>query len=79
MIGIPLAAGGIVLFILNPTAWIWALGAFVGGYMLQFIGHCVEGNDMGEWAGIKRLLGWPYVGIAPSRQDNKPEGGHPKG
>ena len=28
-------------------------------------GHLVEGNDMGEWAGIKRLCGLPYVAISP--------------
>jgi len=32
---------------------------------LQYIGHLAEGNDLGEWAAIKRLLGLPYVGIAP--------------
>jgi hypothetical protein len=32
---------------------------------LQYIGHKLEGNDVGEWAGIKKLLGLPYVGISP--------------
>ena len=41
------------------------VGAFVLGYLLQYLGHCVEGNDLGEWAGIKRLVGLPYVGISP--------------
>jgi hypothetical protein len=63
LIGIPLALAGVVLFFCVP--WYWALAAFVGGYVLQYIGHCVEGNDLGEWAAIKRMLGWPYVGIAP--------------
>jgi hypothetical protein len=28
----------------------------------------VEGNDVGEWAGIKRLLGLPYISISPRWQ-----------
>jgi hypothetical protein len=54
--------------------WYWPAAAFVAGYILQWLGHCVEGNDLGEWAGIKRLLGLPYVSIAPqwSRQ-HEPE------
>ena len=55
---------GLVLSIPWP-AWYWGLGAFVLGYLLQWIGHRAEGNDLGEWAAIKRLLGLPYVGIAP--------------
>src|SRR4051794_1024777 len=54
-IGIPLTIIGVgLLFVAD---WYWGVGAFILGYLLQFIGHCVEGNDLGEWAGIKRLLG----------------------
>ena len=67
LIGIPLAFAGIALFFF--VDWRWALAALVAGYVLQWIGHAVEGNDMGEWAGIKRLLGMPYVAIAPKRGD----------
>jgi hypothetical protein len=68
MVGIPLAVAGVVLFLVLPwSMWYWALAAFVAGYILQWIGHRVEGNDLGEWAAIKRLLGLPYVGIAPTR------------
>jgi hypothetical protein len=63
MIGIPLAVIGVVLLFLVP--WYWALAAFVLGYVFQYLGHRVEGNDVGEWAGIKRLLGLPYVSISP--------------
>jgi len=69
LIGIPLALGGLVLFFVLPwSRWYWALAAFIGGYALQFLGHCVEGNDLGEWAAVKRMLGLPYVGIAPQWQ-----------
>jgi hypothetical protein len=63
LIGIPLAVSGIFLLFFLP--WYWGTGAIVVGYVLQYIGHLAEGNDLGEWAAIKRLLGLPYVGIAP--------------
>jgi hypothetical protein len=62
LFGIPIAVMGLVLLFIWP--W-WGLGGLVLGYLLQWIGHLAEGNDVGEWAGIKRLLGLPYVGIAP--------------
>ena len=62
-IGIPLAVSGLVLPFF--VEWYWGLVAFVGGYVLQYLGHRVEGNDVGEWAGIKRMLGLPYVSISP--------------
>lgn len=51
----------------------WALIAFVVGYVLQFIGHAIEGNDAGELILIKRWLGRPYVEFGPrhpSRRDS---------
>jgi hypothetical protein len=63
MLGIPLAVAGVVLLFF--TDWYWGLSALVIGYVLQYWGHSVEGNDVGEWAAVKRLLGLPYVGIAP--------------
>src|SRR5438067_660821 len=66
LVGIPMTVIGVVLLFTLPwEQWYWGVGAFVLGYLLQYIGHRVEGNDMGEWAGIKRLLGLPYVSIAP--------------
>ena len=45
MVGIP------ACFVAAPIAlifqqWWWALGFFVGGYILQFIGHAVEGSRL---------------------------------
>jgi hypothetical protein len=66
LIGIPMSVIGVLLvFVLPWEQWYIGVGAFVLGYVLQYIGHCVEGNDLGEWAGIKRLLGLPYVSISP--------------
>jgi hypothetical protein len=66
MIGIPMAVAGVFLLLLAYwIPWYWGVGAIVVGYLLQWIGHLAEGNDLGEWAAIKRMLGLPYVGIAP--------------
>jgi hypothetical protein len=66
MVGIPMVVVSVVLLFFLP--WYWGVGGIVLGYFLQWVGHCVEGNDVGEWAGIKRLLGLPYVGISPRYQ-----------
>src|SRR5262249_33621584 len=65
LIGIPLALLGLVPPFYDCR---WGAGAFVLGYFLQYLGHRAEGNDVGEWAAAKRLLGLPYVGIAPRWQ-----------
>ena len=63
MLGIPLALAGVVLLFL--TDWYWGAGALVLGYFLQWVGHRVEGNDVGELIPFKRMLGLPVVAIAP--------------
>jgi hypothetical protein len=63
-VGIPLSLL-VAPALLVAFPWWWALAAFVAGYLLQWIGHLVEGNDVGEWAGVKQMLGLPYVAIAP--------------
>jgi hypothetical protein len=71
MIGIPVAVAGVPLLFLFD--WYWGVGAIFLGYLLQWIGHRAEGNDLGEWAAIKRLLGLPYVGIAPRWNHSGPD------
>lgn len=83
LVGIPVAVAGVLLLgcaavdalttelgvaLFPEVPWSWALAAVVVGYFLQWVGHCVEGNDVGEWAAVKRLVGLPYVGIAPRWQ-----------
>ena len=63
MLGIPLAIAGVCLLFLTP--WYWGVGAIAAGYLLQWLGHQVEGNDVGEFIPVKRLLGLPVVAIAP--------------
>jgi len=48
--------------------WIWATGAFVGGYALQFIGHAVEGNRSGEEILLRKLLGKPADPPKPDKR-----------
>src|SRR5262249_11145668 len=73
MLGIPLAMAGLVLLFFEP--W-WGFGGFVVGFLLQFIGHRAEGNDLGEWAGIKRLFGLPCVAISPRWQQPAESSSH---
>ena len=56
------AAGIPASFILAPVLlvlrmWWAAAGAFVGGYVLQAVGHILEGNRSGEEQLLRRLLG----------------------
>ena len=41
-IGIPMIVVSLPLFLLS---WRWALGLFVVGWLLQFAGHAIEGNQ----------------------------------
>lgn len=50
------------------SLWWRPVGLIVISYVLQGIGHAVEGNDMGEVVLIKKLLGRPYVAVAPRYQ-----------
>ncbi|MBC7909235.1 MAG: DUF962 domain-containing protein [Pyrinomonadaceae bacterium] len=41
-IGIPMIVVSLPLFIFN---WRWALALFIVGWILQFVGHAIEGNQ----------------------------------
>lgn len=64
LVGVPLTFIVSAVLLFRHEAW-WALGAFVGGYVLQFIGHAIEGNDAGETILVKRALGLPFIDIVP--------------
>jgi hypothetical protein len=55
MAGIPacFVAAPIMLIL---QQWWWALGLFVGGYIVQFVGHWIEGNQSGEEMLVRRLF-----------------------
>jgi len=71
LIGIPMIVLGPLsapLFWWLGDSWLdmgWGLVVFVLGYLLQFVGHAIEGNDAGEIIAVKRWLGLPYVAVAP--------------
>jgi hypothetical protein len=54
--------------------WWRPVALLVGGYLLQWLGHRLEGNDMGEVILVKKWLGRPYVAIAP-RAPRPPDSG----
>jgi hypothetical protein len=65
MLGIPptLLGALFVSIYLASLSWpifLLALVLFLGGYLLQFSGHLLEGTDPGEIIYIKRKLGLPY-------------------
>lgn len=69
-IGIPLAIGAVPLAGAQLYAWRWDLwwrpaALLVAGYVLQYVGHRIEGNDLGEVILIKKLLGRPYRAVSP--------------
>lgn len=64
IVGLPVTFVVPVVLLIRHQWW-WALGSFVLGYALQFIGHAIEGNDAGETIVVKKLLGKPYVAVIP--------------
>jgi uncharacterized membrane protein YGL010W len=77
-IGIPLILISLPLFFFN---WRWALACFVVGWILQFVGHAIEGNQPAFFSNPLYLLIGPLwlvrraanlVGIPlAKRQDNR--------
>jgi hypothetical protein len=77
-IGIPLTIAAVVLAIVQLADWRWDLwwrpaGLLFLGYLLQWLGHRIEGNDMGELIVAKRLRGRPYVAVAPRYAKQRPD------
>ncbi len=53
---------------------LWAGASFVVGYLLQFAGHAIEGNDAGEVILVKRMLGMPTIDIVDRTNRSSEEG-----
>ena len=68
LIGVPMTFV-VSIILLTRDQPMWAGAAFVGGYVLQFIGHAIEGNDAGELILVKKMLGKPYREFAPGCED----------
>lgn len=69
LVGLPVTFLLPIYFLVQKQHW-WALGSFIVGYVLQFIGHAFEGNDAGEMILIKKLLGKPYVEFGAKSKDS---------
>ena len=69
-LGVPLTLAALALAGLQLVHGRWdlwwrpAVLLFVG-YLLQWIGHRIEGNDMGEVIILKKGLGRPFVAVSP--------------
>jgi len=73
IIGVPMIVAapvlaGTQLYLDRWDLWWRPVVLLIVGYLLQWIGHRVEGNDMGEVVLIKRWLGRPYTAISPRYQ-----------
>lgn len=65
LVGLPVTFVLPVVWLIQQQPWWWALSAFVVGYVLQFVGHAIEGNDAGEMILVKKLRGQPYIAVIP--------------
>ncbi|MCP4593586.1 MAG: DUF962 domain-containing protein [bacterium] len=69
-VGIPMLplAGVLVVVQLVEARWdLWwrPVVLVLFSYLLQWTGHRIEGNELGEVVLLKRLLGRPYASVAP--------------
>jgi len=56
-VGIPMIFVGLILLVLMK--WMWGAGFFIGGWMLLFLGHRIEGNRPAFFQGAVYLLVGP--------------------
>ena len=73
LVGIPLTIVALVLAGWQLVAGQWDLwwrpaGLLVLGYLLQWVGHLIEGNDMGEIILVKKKFHRPYIAVSPRYQ-----------
>jgi len=68
-IGIPCIFAGIIITALNWHEWRWGLVFFLGGWVMLFLGHRIEGNNPAFFQGpiyflvgpvwaAKEIFGW---------------------
>lgn len=76
LIGIPPTVIAILILPISIGAFslpvfLLSLSLFVGGYLIQFLGHALDGTEPGEFTAVKRLAGRLYgagTGAAKSRR-----------
>ena len=76
-VGIPLTILAVGLAVVQLVSWRWDLwyrpaGLLLLGYFMQWVGHRIEGNTMGELILINKLRGKPYVAVADRYQQTNP-------
>ncbi len=76
-LGIPLTLAAVVLALHQLSEGQWGLwwrpvALLVGGYLLQWWGHRIEGNTMGELILIRKWRKRPYVAVAPQYRQETP-------
>ena len=74
-VGIPVLIAGLALAVVQLILWRWDLwwrpvGVIAASYLLQWLGHRIEGNDLGEVIVIKKVLGRIYADAARRRQNH---------
>lgn len=78
-IGIPVIVISLPLFFFN---WRWALALFVVGWVFQFVGHAIEGNQPAFFRNPVYLLIGPmwlvrrfgqYIGVGKSHAPKQPD------
>lgn len=52
--------------------WYFPVLLFFAGYVLQFAGHAIEGNDAGEVVFLKKALGMRYTEYGPLSECSRP-------
>ena len=77
VLGIPLTLAAVALALVQLADSRWGLWwrpvlLLVAGYLLQWIGHAIEGNDMGEIILVKKFLGRPYTAVSPRYERSAP-------
>ena len=70
LFGIPMIAASLPMLLMAlvwPQLWPWALGLFIAGWMLQFIGHAFEGKPpefFKDWRFLFVGLRWWFAKIS---------------
>ena len=60
-----------IIFSQTSQDWRWFWACFVCGYILQFVGHAIEGNDAGEVCLIKKNA-WQVLSRVFAPATNRP-------
>ncbi|MBK9118066.1 MAG: DUF962 domain-containing protein [Phycisphaerales bacterium] len=79
-VGIPLTIAALLVAVWLVATWrgdLWwvPVALLFAGYFLQWWGHVLEGNELGEVVLVKKWLGKPYVAVSPRYAQRGGEGG----